>query len=345
MQSKVKALWIDDTDRSEDARNLQNASLLVEYIRPENLERKLPIYIKDKNSAPDIYLVDYFLGLISGNNNQKFKYNGLTIAAIIREHYPEYPIYLVTAVEHETADTKLSLWAQAANVSFDEILTLKEVQRNGMNFLYFDAMDFKAIRKATKADIGTLFKLLNAHKNIQEKLALVLPDELRSGLSSGVGTSQRGNAIAFAKWVRGTLLVKAGFLYNRLRTATYLGMNIANFNKIASSFSKALYSGVFSRSHESLWWVSELDLKIFSYAKAQRNLTINPWEIAPSLFKIPNSGTTKCGVCGKRHPETVGVNVDDNQDYRPVHYCCSEPYYNEKREPYFDEPRSFKLRP
>lgn len=345
----VKVLWIDDEhkDHTEDAKNIEhkNKALRIEVLHPkeERMKERL-LEIKNKTNLPDISLIDYFLDLVA-INGEKYDARALTLAGKIRELIPKYPIYVITEKVgmKEGIEGVYFSEAQAAKATFDKILTFKDVQRHGHDILYYDALDFKRIRESPKEDVNFLFELLGAPDDIKERIELVLPDELKKGLSSPESSEHPvGNAISFARWTQDPFLSMPGFVYNKLYTATYLGMSIKYFEKISLKLKKAKYSGIFSRTSVDVWWASKLSNLIFSYKKAQKSKKTNPWEIAPVIFNTPKNGLSRCIVCNGFLPETVGRNVDDYKDLKPVHYRCSKPDYKKERRPYFEESRVFE---
>lgn len=342
MTRNVRVLWIDDDPkRGEDARNLASVrkNLTVEFLHPRDLDEKLGQYKDSDGTGWDIFLVDYYLNQ-KEKDSQRYEYLGLTVAANIREKFMEYPIYLVTA-RMDDGKAKLDGWAQAAEASFDAILTLKDVQRQGA-IIYYDALDYQSVRQCARGNLEALLELVAAPQGVRGRLKLVLPDELRGGLAPTRGINVEGNVIAFTKWIRELLLVTPGFLYDELHTSTYLGINIKTFAKLSTRFGRAKYSGIFSRTTTSLWWVSELNDILFSYSRAQKVRGANPWEVTPVVFNVSDQHRTRCAVCGELSPETVGMNLQDDDDLSPVHYRCSQPHPKKTRKLYFDEPRAFK---
>jgi hypothetical protein len=344
MTSKVKALWIDDDlTHLDDARNLRSRRLGVDFSRPEKLVERLAPIAADGHETPDIFLVDYYLNEIADQNHQKYPNQGLTIEAQIRERFPEYPIYLVTHIMTDSEEARLGGSTHAVKSSFDKILTFKEVQRHGEEILYYDALDYRKIRTSPTQNQETLYSLLKAPIQVKEELKLVLPSQLRQGLATVSETSPyKGNAIAFAKWVRDLLLLEPGFLYDDLHTATFLGIKLSGLQKLTDELKKARYSGIFSKTSKGLWWTSKLREIIFSSPRARESTSTSPWEVAPIVFKVPKRDRSVCAICGDSLPETVGINSEDDRDLKPVHYRCSEPHPNKKRELYFDEPRAFR---
>ena len=344
----VKVLWVDDelTDRTEDAKNLEygRKRLRVSVVHPTELLTVLS-KLETREKIADIFLVDYFLDEVPGKNNERYEQRGLAAAGKIRELEPERPIYVVTHKEMEREEGIFASEAQAAKASFNKILTFKELQREGHDILYYDALDFNAIRESPREDLNALFELLKAPKGMKERLRLVLPDELREGLvMPGSIKHPEGNTIAFAKWVREILLSVPGFLYNELRASTYMGMNIDSFNRVSSKLKRARYSGIFARTNPPLWWVSGLNDIIFSNPKALKSDKTNPWEVAPIVFGIHDKDRSSCSVCKDFFPETVGMNLMNDKDLRPVHYRCTIPHPKKRREPYFDEPRAVEVK-
>lgn len=340
----VEILWVDDevAEHGEDARNMESVrkELKVTIVHPGNLQSTLGTLKK----MPDLFLVDYFLDELEGDNNRKYEQRGLAVAGKIRELEPEWPVYVVTNKGNKKEGILFSE-AQAAIASFDKILTFKEVQREGHDILYYDALDYRSIRDAPRRDPKAIFKLLEAPDNIKDRLRLVLPNELREGLSPSRALKYpEGDAISFAKWVRLVLLSIPGFLYDELHAATYLGMKADFFRRIYSKLKRAKYSGIFSRTNPSLWWVSKLNDILFSSAKAQKSDRTNPWEVGPIVFGLTDAQQAKCVVCNKSFPETIGIDLKDDKNLKPVHYRCSIPHPAKKRELYFDEPRAFELK-
>ena len=339
---KVKILWIDDEviDHAEDAKNLMYArkKLEVSIIHPTNLDSELRP-LKTSNNIPDLFLVDYFLDEVKfeGEGNGKYQHRGLAVAGRLREFEPEHPIYVVTQKDAKKEGIFFSE-AQAVRAVFDKILPFKDLQREGHNILYYDALDYRSIRKSPRRNLGGLFKLLQAPDDLKERLKLVLPEELREGLAP------YGNTITFAKWVRLVLLDLPGFLYDQLHAATHFGMTVETFKKISPKLKGAKYSGAFAKTSPALWWVSKLNDIIFSMPKARKINKTNPWELCPMVFNLPKKMHTKCIVCGDPFPETVGMNLKDDSDLQPVHYRCSIPHPNRRRELYFDEPRCFEIK-
>jgi len=343
-EREVLIWWIDDDrEHVEEAINLEksNENLKVTFMEPKDVTAGLKsLSVED---VPDLFLVDYFL---NRRGKEKYQNQGLTMEGTIRENYPEHPVYGFTvAMEGEEKELRkiFSEIKQAAEERFDKILNFKDVQRKG-NDIYKDALDHRRIRESERGSLKELFQLIKAPEDVKERLKMILPDELHEGLATkGDMEKPEGNAIAFARWVRESLMTKPGFLYNRLYTATHLGMTEEAFEGISGKFGDTKYNGVFHETEPLLWWVCRIDEILFSQDKAKDIENTKPLEVAPEVFEIPEGQRTKCAVCGEKYPETVGLNLDDEEE-QSVHYKCSTVNRDKRGELYFDEPRCFVIK-
>jgi hypothetical protein len=66
--------------------------------------------------------------------------------------------------------------------------------------------------------------------------------------------------------------------------------------------------------------------------------SIDLTQLAPKLFRLDESKLSKCAVCGKGYPETVGFSAM-TKNMKPVHYRCSVPHPEKTRMTYFEEER------
>ena len=342
-KTDILVVWVDDEsqDRTADAINIifKRKNLRIQVFHPKDSKiDDLISKLRSNKNIPDLFLLDYFLDEHAEQyTNEKFKSRALTFAGRIREKLPEHPIYVVTNYPAKKEGVFISE-AQAANTIFDKLLSFKEVQRFGHDILYFDALDYARIRNSKRNSLGALYSLLEAPECAHSIIESVLPDELKKGISP------LGNTISFANWVRDVLATKPGILYDDIYTATYLGMAVQYFQSIDEKIIKAVYRGIFSRTNpRPLWWRCVINDILFSSKKAKSSNKTNPWELGPIVFNVPNKYLAKCVVCGHPYPETVGTNIKDDSDIKPVHFKCSLPHPLKKRDLYFDEFRAFSL--
>jgi len=342
-KTNISVVWIDDEsqDRTVDAKNIvfKRKKLHIQVFHPkDNKIDDLIVKLKPDKRIPDLFLVDYFLDQrAEQQTKEKFEARALTIAGRIREKLPEHPIYVVTNYPAKKEGVFISE-AQAANIIFDKLLSLKEVQRYGHDILYFDALDYARIRNSKRNSLEALYSLLEAPECAYSIIESVLPDELKKGISP------LGNTISFANWVHNVLAIKPGILYDDIYTATYLGMAVQYLRSIDEKIIKAVYRGIFSTTNpRPLWWRCAINDILFSSKKAKSSNKTNPWELGPIVFNVPKKYLAKCVVCGHPYPETVGTNIKDDSDIKPVHFKCSLPHPLKKRDLYFDEFRAFSL--
>jgi hypothetical protein len=343
LSDKIQVLWVDDEieDREPDKESLQkkNENLRIKLIHPDNLLESLNI------EKPDLFLIDYYLNeraLVKKGSflkgTKKFPYKGLTADSIIREKFPDIPIYCTSK---NYTELKKDPVYYLICLTFDRFLDLKDIQNYGDKILFLDAFDFKQIRESKKKDISFIFHLLHAPEEDNEKLLLTLPSSLREGLYQNI----EGNSLILAKWINNVLFQNPGILYNDIYSATFLGITLNEFRRIALSEDKiktAQYTGIFSQTNKLFWWKSKLLHNVFSFEKIVKYPDKSPWIVAPDMLKIPKKSRTKCIFCDKEYPECVGINLTNPSDYSPVHIRCSEPYLKRKTELYFEEFRGFK---
>gem|GEM_PF-2253768 len=343
MSDKLQILWVDDEkeDREPDKDKIQkkNENLEIKLIHPDDLLEALD------QEKPDLFLIDFYLNeramvkKSSGSKeSKKYPYKGLTVDSIIREKFPDIPIYCTSSHYKELIKEPVYYLIK---LTFDRFLDFKDIQDKGDTILYFDAFDYKRIRESQKNDISIIFSLLEAPDEERNKLLLTLPSSLREGLYQNL----EGNSLILAKWINNILFQNPGILYNELYSATFLGMTLDKFQGIASNEDKinsAKYSGIFSRTNENFWWKSKLLQNVFSFDKISGYPDKSPWIVAPDMLKIPKKSRTRCIVCKKEYPECVGTNLTNSSDNFPVHIRCSEPYLKKRPELYFEEYRGFK---
>ncbi|MFX0091847.1 MAG: hypothetical protein ACFFBD_08810 [Candidatus Hodarchaeota archaeon] len=325
----VKVVWIDDDEsRKDDAKTLESRrnDLKIEFVGTSDFEDFFRKYQFDI----DLFLID---------DKLRGRSVGVGIAGKIREISPEVPIYLFTAYPRDYGiSTSL---AEAATSLGDDILDIREVQREGHDILYNDAVDYRLIRESSHEDIDAIFNLLKAPEEDYKGIILALPENLKRGLL----THLNGNSIAFAKWVKRVFLLHPGFVYNSLFSATKLGMTTTAFQKHISEFLNARYDGVFFKTRPEMWWDSKLDKIVFKLTREQLpdDDTSDLRRLTPKLFSLSDSEVSKCVICGERYPDTVGINKDDERDFQPIHYKCSEPHPTKTRILYFEEARQFSM--
>jgi len=156
-ENPVRIVWIDDEPLHEkDARSLESKRkyLIIEFTSSLEFED----FVEKLEESPDLFLID---------DKLRGRSVGVAIAGRIRQKFPETPMYLFTAYPEEYGiSTEL---AEAAKSLGDDVFDLKEIQREGHNILYHDAVDYRRIRESRRASVDTIISLLKAPEDDRER--------------------------------------------------------------------------------------------------------------------------------------------------------------------------------
>ncbi|WP_152420142.1 response regulator [Halorubrum distributum] len=326
--------WIDDNqdgEREKAANTLGEhlQSLSVKYSYPQDASE-----ILSSNEYPDVdlILIDWKL-----NENEGVEYTakGLTMAATVREQLVDTPIYGFSSESLET-------WSSpATDEQFQERLELNRLDsRNSAERLRDDIEDYRAIEDARGDEFGTLVATLNPPEDSESELKALIPREFSSGLKSD-NTKRGGSRVEFAEWVSHRFLQTPGPLLNDTWTATRLGIDKESFESYIEILYDAdvehlQYDGIFSHSHERLWWSSELvsaivDLNTSDSLISQLN------KDAPEILGVSEDDIAECSLCGGQYPDTVAAVMEGEDAEEPTHYRCSHVHHS--REGSFEDYR------
>jgi len=341
---KIIICWIDDDkDHELDAKNLE-----MKMIRSSNKGKVLFYHprrfknIIESKKRIDLFLMDYQLNTIADSKGKKYEGKGISYIGLLRENYPDIPIYAFSALP------KLGASANQTYVLEKETeyrLDYSEIQDRGHELLYHDALDYKTIRKATRKGINELIKLLKPPEIEKERIMGLLPHILKICEFKGIKTENiAGKSLDFASWVRKILLPKPGFLYNQIHSATAIGMTETAFLDRKDTFASALYTGVFSASlTEGLWWKAKLYEVVTRKAIEQSSaseMSSDIRKIGVTAFNLKDTEIARCVFCGAQFPDTVGIDEDDLE--KPVHFRCSEVSPEDTKTLFFDDRRVIK---
>lgn len=137
-----------------------------------------------------------------------------------------------------------------------------------------------------------------------------------------------------------TVIQKPGFLYDRLWTATTLGIKNESFKKVETLFEKARYKGIFSMQGDlktQRWWQSIIKKTLFS--EVLDSDEVLPWNLGYKLRGLIKNDRSRCHSCGKENPEIVGYTDEDAKTAVPLHIGCSMPHPRFESSLYFEEIR------
>jgi len=331
---EISLVWIDDNnDRKKDAFEIEklNNKIKTNFIHPKTFQKG----ICDKTGTivdVDLFLVDYALSK-KDCSSEFYLGEGLSLIGLIRENYPDVPVYLYSGDDKSVIFERLEYTARK---EAEKVLPLKVIQDSGPNFLYMDALDYRKIRNTLlKGDAGKLIDLLLPPEDEKNTIKYVVPTELKID-----GMKPAGKSTSFASWVRQVFMKNPGFIYDSLYAATKLGMKKEAFLKKEKEFKAALYSGLFAKTiGQQFWWKSLLYDLVFKKDEA-KEATTDVREISKKVFGLTDDETAKCAVCTEPFPDTVGIDSTTG-DREPVHLRCSRSDPKYTRLLYFDETRLF----
>jgi CheY-like chemotaxis protein len=326
MKKKLTVVWIDDDPiRRVESDNIESRLKLdIKFIDVKN--KNLPDELKKilSGDEPDLILMDHMLNKIKENGYK----TGSTAAEVIHEKWPDCPIVCVTAVDLKDIDLhKQSIYEDI--FEFDNISSYDST-------IVSIADSFKKLKKNRPKNIDDLIGLLKAPIEDWERLKAVIPEELKKSEFY----QDKSLLLTLSRWVRHTLIAKPGFLYDRLWTATLLGIKKESLSKIEHIFSDAKYSGIFSDEGNERWWQSKL--KEIFFLQFPESDEIYPWKLGRKLPGIDEADFSKCDFSEEDFPETVAFS-DEKADKRVqvrLRYTVSHPDFEKSL--FFEEMRMVK---
>jgi CheY-like chemotaxis protein len=322
MSNKLKFIWIDDDpEREEDSKNLeQQLGVRCKFIdvQPKNIDYLSPI----AKIKPDLILVDHNLTEIGTGNIKK----GSTVAALIRETHPNYAIACITG-QSEPIDAQQRL-------SYEAVFQYDDLE-NHYETMMAIARSFRKLNSNKPATLDELIDLLKAPEEDKIKLRNVLPQEIKENFEDD------SLFLNISHWIQNILIKRPGFLYDRLWTATFLGLTEAGFNKVESLFQPAKYKGIFSDESKERWWKSKL-LEILSKKVKTTGL---PWEKGRALPEINSRNYSKDYYSSYKEdlPEIVAYSDETSEDQYPMKLKYTVPHPKYDKLLYFEEIRMMKV--
>ncbi len=327
MTSRV--LYIDDAEPEllrTYAAQLQEAGSLEIECSPPPLQMDLRPFVQ---TTSDLFLVDYDLTQVD-KQGRHADYFGGTLAARIREVFPEHPIVLLTRRSLESWKTNRYL-LEALEV-FDWVLFKDDDPTLAARILTSISTAFKRLRGTQGKDWPSLRRLLGTANPVEEDLVRQAGPPLRDG---------QWQVPVLARWLQNVLLRYPGVLYDEVHAATYVGLDIASFvtPEVQELFRETIYTGCFS-DLSPRWWKRRL------LSAAKQFLLENGVQdsVRPALADTLRSrcaldvSASKCVSSGNSPADTVCYVLN-----QPVLYRYSLSYRPDTRPAVMDEPRvSFK---
>jgi len=325
MSKKLQFVWIDDNPQIRGPESINIAKRLkadVDYkdVKNNDTQKCIEELIK-RSTQPDLILIDHKL------ESKLFK-TGSSVAALIRDRWPSCPIVCVTGVDIDTLST--------INKSlYDEVIPFDYISDYDEKILSI-ANGFKKISETRYMNLNKLFDLLQVPESEIEKLKLILPDELKDDYTDfGIVTN-------LSDWVRRILMSRPGFLYDKLWTATLLGIKEASFKKVEALFKSAKYKGIFALDSDPRWWKASV-LQILADNTKVRGLSFEKGRtLSYGKNKITKKDFSQSYVNQDETPETVAFIDDTSPDRYPesLKNTIPHPFYTDLL--FFDQIRKIK---
>ena len=326
MNKPPTVLWIDDDpQRSREAENLKNQLHFdVKFIDVK--KKNLLDELRDIKAGdePTLILMDHRLN----NVNENAFNTGATAAEVIREKWSNCPIVCVTAA----GLTDIDLHKQSI---YEEVFQWGKISSH-YSTLSSIATSFHQLKENSPKDVDDFIDILKVPDAERNRLISILPKELKSKELY----SDNSLLLTISRWVRHILMEKPGFLYDRLWTATLLGLKEESLVKVEEIFSDAKYTGIFSDSSNERWWQAKLREILFSSFPGSDE--IYPWKLGRQLPGIKESDYSKCHSSGEDFPETVAF-IDEKAEKRvQVRIRYTVPHPNFEKSLFFEEMRMMK---
>jgi len=329
MNKKLRFIWIDDNpERYHESENLGtrlNVNVDFKDIKNKNLSSELN-HILSGEYPPDLILMDHKLNDVKAGG---FK-TGSTATEVIREKWSEHPIVCITGVP--LSDVNFDFHKQSIYEDIFDISKLSEYDSTLLSI----AKSFNLLREKRPQNVDDLITMIKSPTDDDKRLKDVLSDNLKRTKAY----EDKSLLMMISNWIRRTLMKRPGFLYDRLWTATLLGIREESFDKVEDLFIEAKYDGIFADERSERWWQTKLREIIFS--KFPKNDTIFPWVLGRQLSGITEEDFSKCYASSEDFPETVAFIDETAIKSAPMRIRHTVPHPNFEKLLFFEEIRMMK---
>ncbi len=277
-----------------------------------------------EDSSPQLVIIDHVLDKAAGDTHP-ILLKGSTIAEGLKEIWPSCAVVGVTNAPNLT---EIDLRTQG---TYDALFPFQDFKK------YFDRIsgiaDGFALLGKKRLTQRTLVKLLKPPEDEIPRLLDALNDDLKARLQDVSSPSR------IYRWVE-HLLKRAGFLYDALWSATFLGVNEAGFAKVADAFEVAKYKGIFACPDDTRWWAGALASQLYKLCRPQAGEL--SWHVGRRVAGIKKEHFSSCYYCKEDYPETVAYLDAASDERRAMHLKCTVPHPLHKRELYFEDIRMMR---
>jgi DNA-binding NarL/FixJ family response regulator len=321
MTKSTAIVWIDDNPSR--ARTAEDIDAEFVNVHDQDLAKQFEDLLN--SPQPELVILDHVLDK-TATTNPIFQ-KGSTLAEAIKEKWPSCPVVGVTNVDNvQDIDvrTKRIYDALFPFQDFSHYIGTIEAIKKG----------FALVTRTKAKTARKLVLLLKPPEDEVERLFAALPDDLKK--------SSRDPSVAslLYRWTEG-LMDRPGFLYNKLWTATFLGLTESGFLKVAERFKSGKYAGVFARSDDPRWWSSRLSELL--YKQCDPETKEMSWHTGRQLPGIKKHHFSRCYACNDESPpETVAYLDAVSDEQYAMHLKCTELHPRYKRELYFEDIRMMR---
>lgn len=329
MSKKLRFMWIDDDpERQGHSDELgKRLRVKVEFVnlKEKDIFKELQALVT-LSEFPDLIIIDHKLTDVEKGGFQ----TGSTAAEVIRETWSECPIVCMTAVP--LSDNSIDFHKLS---NYEDTFDISNISQYDSTILSL-AETFRKMRKNPPKCADELLRLLKVPKEDKNRLLDIMPNHLKN-LDF---YKDKSLLMTISRWVKGTLIAKPGFLYDRLWAATLVGIKEKSFSKVETVFERGKYRGIFADKRNERWWQAKLREIIFS--ESDGSDAIYPWELGRKLSGINQADFSKCYVSGEDYPEIVAY-TDETAKFREqmkIRYTMPHPGFEKSL--YFEEIRMMK---
>lgn len=318
--TRLNFLWIDD-----DLQKIERYRATIEHGVPaypdgaviQRLEvtKTLISSLEEISNAskPNLIIIDHVFSRV----RLPFGIKGSSVAHLLRTKWNDVPMICVTGAANIGSSKKIDQEDYSEYTQLFDYLHLE----NYIDQIYAIAQDFPKI-KIKRNFRDSLISLLGVPVSEKSLFLKVLPAEF--GDSKFPTTQHR-----VAYWILNTFIKKPGFLWNRLRVATYLGLNEQGFSKVSNLFEGARYRGLFSVDSNPLWWVSDLQAIVVAMANSEGRSS--SYSVGRSLDGINQTDYSSCyvSVNSEDIPDVVAITGADQEEAVCSKYTITDPDFKE----------------
>ncbi len=319
MSGRQKIAWIDDNPQRERTAN----QLGADFINVHKADLALALENLLNGRPRPLVIIDHVLDKTSSTNPVFLR--GSTLAEAIKEKWPSCPVLGVTNTDIGDIDLRVK-------ESYDDVIAYSDFGQ------HFDrikplAADFAHVAAARPKNTKQLVALLKPPAEDANRIESALPEDMQRSVRD------RSVSSLLYRWVN-HLMLRIGFLYDDIWTATFCGLNEQGLQKVERTFRPAVYDGVFARDNDLRWWSSELPLLLYKQIKPLSGEM--SWHVGRKLSGIQAKHYSKCHVCGRDYPEVVAFLDASTEERRPMHLECTVLHPKYKRELYFEDVRMMR---